>query len=470
MNWIEGALNRVANILPQPRFSEDREHFSPTYKNPCVSTELEKRVSVRLRMVAASNGREAIEWVPESHYTRDLDTGRVNVLRDVRDILVPDTLHAPKHVTLVPSMDTRGANRLIITSIAPVWATNEVIDPQLGGFRISIERLFCGVPPHPAYTHVLEATGLYDSIGASDLNDTNTQFDQQSLHPDDTGVVQFFVAPRQRGGFANMYQNVYTTRAKLHEIAQFAGREDVLLSPASRSTLRDAMQYDTSPLSTPLEPMEENDDNDNDNDNNNNNTNNDTNTNNETAEEQASLIAPPATKGDGITTRLPPVGNGKKSDFELVGMDHPMMRLLNEFGAPEHDPGHPSDDVWPSRTRMIYRGDIEPIDPSNETSDVRKQLGTMPTMYRVRTSCLQRVRRWLVASKFSKLRYTRLNDTGLRIITTSDQSRALYRLYKDTLIDRPEQAPCVTVILLITYMTIQDNDRVSRIVAKTALK
>lgn len=376
-------------------------------------------------MVAASNGKEGVEWIPEAHYTRDPETTRVNVFKDVRGV-----------------MRNPERDRIVLLGIVPVWAVNEITDEACGGFSLTIENLFCGVPSHPEYVRIMDK---FDET----KHDAQRKRNPAAIpHPDDTGRVRLFVQAGQRGAFDEVFHTLYVARALPKGISQFGGAEDVLLVPASQPTMRDAMQHDRTPKDNDEGPEavitikapnavdthksvanSNNDDDDDDDD---------------------PLIAARVLT---VSQRDVP-----KADFELVRADHPIMTFLNEFGETLRNEG------------ILRRGDITAMDPQRQSMSVRNTLSRRDMLiYRVGADALQRAREWLCVRIYRNIRYTRLTGTGLRIVTRPDQSKALYTMYRKTLMDRPEQAPCITIVLHVTYMIVNESDRMRRLQNKATL-
>lgn len=443
MSWLWNFLSGIT-----PSFSEDREQFCPPYINPCVSKPLAKKVSIRMRMAAArapkgTSGNPGVIWVPEQHYTYDVDTKRSNVLRDVRDI-----------------MDEPEVDRIVLLGMAPSWCTNEVTDPQWGGFLLSIEQLFCGVAPHP---QVAELARRYEQAlcHAEALESSKIQ-NPGPPHPDDTGEIQLFVQPGQRGDFDDIHRVVYTARALSKGVSEFGGYEDVLLKPASYPTLRDAIAHDQlqnyDKEGENIEPVEyrrvetpdthgavEND-------------------NNDLDPTRDPLMANEVEVYDaepGQETHIT-LDVSKRDvvepDHELFGMDHPMWTFLNEFGETLR------------KDKALYRSDVTPVDKNRHPIKVRQKMHLLPDMFRVSKAGLERIRKWLYARIYRKIRYTRLTRTGLRVLMPVEgQSRALYELYKNVLLNRPEEAPCITLILHVEYMLIRPSDRKEQLKNKAAI-
>lgn len=342
--------------------SNDREHYSPTYDNEYVSPPLEQKVSIRLRL-ARDGQTNGVTWVPEAYYTRDVETQRINVLHSVQSKMT----HVDK-------------DRMILLTIAPTWAINEVTDAVLGGLCIAIEQLFSGV-----------------TMTSGDVNAMTSSKEQEvgSPHPDDTNTFSFFVHAGQRGPFEDVNQHAYISRASHAHVAQFAGREDVFLEPASKPTLRDMLNIAPPP--------------DNNNDNN--------------------VIRPP-----------PP------ADFEILSIKHPLMAFIN------------ASSTLLKEKQLLYASNVKPVVPKSQERDVRNRLHQLPERYRVDRQALDRVRQWLREERYSKIRYTRLTRTGLRVIMQPEQSAALFERYKDVLCNAPEQAPCLTLVLHVEYMIVQHFD------------
>lgn len=439
MSWL------TAIFGSGPSFSADREQYCPPYHNPCVSRPLEKKITLRLRMAARPDGQPGVIWVPEERpiidsetgnivdwmYRRDPDTTRVNILEDIRRM-----------------MDNPQTDRLVLLGIAPSWCTNEVIDPKLGGFIVSIENLFCGVAPHPEYTSIMEPFNMSQASSAEQ--------EKGPPHPDDTGELQFFVSPGQRGPCDEVHHVAYIPRALPKGVAEFGGYEDVLLTPTSRPTVRDVIKHDRLNQydDTLMEPavgvvvegvpdthgaVESNDV-------------------NRANPEQDPIVGPDIEVMEGgVATLTIAQRDVPETDHELMSIDHPMMTFLNEFGETLR-----ADNV-------LHRGDVVPVDIHRQSSSVRQKLHVLPTMYRVSKTALREARKWLCVRIYRNIRYTRLTRTGMRILMRPEQDQGLYEKYGDVLLKQPWRAPCLTLILHVEYILIRPSDRQQRLQNKAEL-
>lgn len=398
MNLIRKTIEFVTGS--GPGFSADRAHYSPEYKKPGVTKLLEQKVTIRMRMAATTDGSERVTWIPEQHYTRDADTCRINVFKDIRD-----------------AMHNADRDRIVIMGIVPSWACNEITDAGCGHLIISIERLFSGVATHARVEQLLRDN--------QQSQQSSPQQEQGENHPDYTGVVKLFIAAGQRGKFDSVHENMYTSRISEKGVGQFGAAEDIMLMPASRPTMRDIIvnsNDDDDSKSTATISLDETNPSDLDNVDNDNN-------------------APLVPKVASVPKVL------AKADFEIMSIKHPFMVYLDEFGDQLRN------------EHVLKKSDVLPLDVNQQSLDVRTQIDIFPTMYRVDQNAAERARAWLCRNVYDKMRYTRLTDTGLRVSINNEQSHALYTLYRDVLLNRPQDAPCVTLILHVDYIMLKSTNR-----------